>query len=246
MTPALIEELWWSERKSVSFHRDKNTHYFYFWYTDFCRSPRFSSVFPKRLNGILHPDEFQQSIININRACRPTSSERLLIFCLFFSALIGLLIFITGIFTVWWRISSVWIPLMSVGFVLMIGFFTVAIFVSSRVYRLCDARLDKAIDIESRKHSTKSPSTKWRLDMTIYTRRYSTTLPTDIQYYVRSMIFIIPYNKPFILVTHRNRFSTDWRICKTIQCTQACIVYWTTLSHCSFINIHSINTNVTN
>ena len=144
------------------------------------------------MNGILHPDEFQQAITNINRACQPTSPEKILILILFVGAIIGLVTFITGIIVVWWRISSLWIPLMSIGFVLMMGFFTVAIFVSSRVYRLCDTRLDQAIDAESKKYSTKSPfPTKWRLDMTIYTRRYSTTLPADIQYYVRIIVFII-------------------------------------------------------
>ena len=94
---------------------------------------------------------------------------------------------------------------MSVGFVLMMAFLTVAIFVSSRVYRLCDARLDRAIDAESRKYSTRTPvPTRWRLDMTIYTRRYSTTLPTDVQYYVRIMIcmlLVLLGNDWFILVT---------------------------------------------
>lgn len=65
----------------------------------------------------------------------------------------------------------------------------IAIFVSSRIYRSCDTRLDKAVDMESMKYSMKlAVPIKWRLDMTIYTRRYSMASPTNIQYYVSNII----------------------------------------------------------
>jgi hypothetical protein len=164
--------------------------YLYICYIGFGRSPQFSLDFPKTLSGIIHPDEFQQSITNINRACGTTLREKILVFSLLLCSLIGLLIFIAGIPVIWLSIAALWIPLMTVGFVLFLSFLTIAIFVSSRVYRLCDTRLDKAVEAESKKYSTKLPvPTRWKLDMTIYTSRMSTVaLPTDIQYFVSRII----------------------------------------------------------
>jgi hypothetical protein len=165
------------------------TIYFYVYDIGFCRNPQFNSDFPKQLSGIIDPDEFQQSIDNINRACRPTLCENLLVLCLFLCSLVGLIVFIAGISVIWLSVSALWIPLMSIGFVLFMGFFITAILVSSQIYRLCDTRLDKAIDAESRKYSMKLPvPTRWRLDMTIYTRHNSDAGPTYIQYFVSNII----------------------------------------------------------
>jgi hypothetical protein len=162
----------------------------YICYVGFCRSPKFSLDFPKKLSGIINPDEFQQSVTNINRACKTTIWEKILLFSLFLCSLIGLLIFIAGVSVIFLSIAALWIPLMTIGFALFLTFLTIAIFVSSRVYRLCDTRLDKAVEAESKKYSKRSPiPTKWRLDMTIYTRRFSiAATPTDIQYFVSRII----------------------------------------------------------
>jgi len=166
-----------------------STIYFYVYYIGFFRNPQFNSDFPEQLSGIIHPDEFQQSIGNINRACRPTLCEKILILFLFLCSLVGLLVFIVGIPVIWLSISALWIPLMSIGFVLFMGFFIAAILVSSQISRLCDTRLDKAIDAESKRYSLKLPvPTKWRLDMTIYARHDSEAEPTDIQYFVSYII----------------------------------------------------------
>jgi hypothetical protein len=163
---------------------------------DFFRSPQFSLDFPKKLDGIIDPDEFQQSIKNINHACQPTLYEKILICSLFLCSSIGLLTFIAGISVVWLGLSTLWIPLMSIGFAMFMIFFTIAIFVSSQIYRSCDTRLDKAVDMESMKYSIKQPvPNRWRLDMTIYSRRYSSASPTNIQYFVSNIISTSILNK---------------------------------------------------
>jgi len=74
---------------------------------------------------------------------------------------------------------------MSVGLGFLLGFLIIAVFVSSQISRICDTRLDRAIESETKKYATNLPvPIRWRLDLTIYTRRLSTASPTDIQYYV--------------------------------------------------------------
>ncbi len=163
---------------------------FVFVFIDFGHSLQFDSHYPNKLTGIIPPDEFEESIANINRAIRPTLYEKILIFSLFLCSLIGLLIFIAGISVIWLSISALWIPLMSIGFVVFMVFFTIVMFVSSWIYRSCDTRADRAVKAESMKYSMKRPvPTRWRLDMTIYARRSNTASPTDIQHFVSNTIF---------------------------------------------------------
>ncbi len=87
-------------QKTITIQETKGEFYFFnfisnvkfvfcFCFIVCCRSSQFSSDFPEELIGIIRPDEFQNSINNINRARQKTLCEIILSCALSLSLLLG-------------------------------------------------------------------------------------------------------------------------------------------------------------
>jgi hypothetical protein len=129
---------------------------------------QFHFDFPNELIGIIRPDDFQQSIDNMNRARRLTLSEKRLKFSLYLNIVVGLILFLVGLVTIATLISALWISLLSVGIVMYLSSCCILILLFIRMNRSSEARLKNAVDEESMKYSTKlSVPNVWRLDKVV-------------------------------------------------------------------------------
>jgi hypothetical protein len=147
---------------------------------------QFHFDFPNELIGIIRPDEFQQSIDNMNRARRLTLSEKILSFSLCLCIVVGSILFTTGLGTIATFIPALWIPILSVGSVMSLSF-CISIPVMTRINRSREARLQNAVDLESMKYSTKLPvPTVWRLDKVVTPSDNSDSI--DVTYFVSNII----------------------------------------------------------
>jgi len=160
-----------------------------------CRSSQFSSDFPEELIGIIRPDEFQNSINNINRARQRTLCEIIFSCTLILSLTLATTLVTTGLSIVWLPNRTIWIVLLSVGTAIIIVFI-----IQLCTIRICHWRTDSrvprmtlAIDAESMKYSTQLPvPIKWRLQSTTHTREDSDG--DTIDYSVHSVSNIILTN----------------------------------------------------
>ena len=154
-----------------------------------CKFREFNSDFPEELAGIMHPDEFQQSIANINDARYMTLNEKMVFFALFSCLVIGIIILIVGISLVWLRSSTERIVLISVGTVILTVVSVVCVSALIAVSRLVETRMKEATATESIKYSTRRPMPiRWRLDTHHYTVEYGGNRHHYAQYAVSTVI----------------------------------------------------------
>jgi len=122
------------------------------------------------LTRIIHPQEFYQSIDNINYARRRTFGEKIVYSILGLCFLLGLIIFIVGLALIAVPTKAVWIALIAGGGGISIVSLCIGVFVIFWINRLRTFRLNEAINAESMKYSTKLPiPTNWRLNVHTYT-----------------------------------------------------------------------------
>lgn len=129
-----------------------------------CCKSEFDSTYPVQLNGIISPDEFQQSINNINQSI---SSAISLIIC----ALIFILFVVGGVILcivggqVVKSSSSGAIPTLVAGGLALIGFgLLLGCFVCFIIPIRRTSRIQQAVVLESSKYSSRSPTPcTWRL-----------------------------------------------------------------------------------
>ncbi|CAF1240337.1 unnamed protein product [Rotaria sordida] len=128
-----------------------------------CLKSEFNSTYPVHLNGIIRPDEFQQSIENINRIISSRKSRIIVGLIAILSLSSGMVLFILGGVT---RIEShlAGFPIL-VGIGLGIfGFGMLVLSIGCCVVQLqTTTRLQQAVANESMKYSTRSPPCSWRL-----------------------------------------------------------------------------------
>ena len=140
----------------------------------------FESAYPIHLSGIISPDEFQQSINNINEAI--SSRKSLIIFGIFASIfLFGgfVLFFIGGISSVTDHTSGFPLPVaVGIGLFIfgMLGCICGCVFLHEHF----NGRMQKAIAHESMKYSARLPiPCSWRLDArTTWVPRYGSNATT--------------------------------------------------------------------
>jgi len=122
------------------------------------------------LTGILHPQEFDQSIDNINQAWKRTFVEKIIYSIFWLSFLLGFIIFIVGIALTTVATKAVWIALIATGTGLHIVTYCIIFFVIAWINGLRRRRLTEAINAKSMKYSTQRQiPTKWRLNVYTYT-----------------------------------------------------------------------------
>lgn len=155
----------------------------------------FDSTYPIHLNGIITPDEFQQSIANINLAV--SSRKPLLIFGAFIGIFLigGFILFIVGGFTATTSFTS------SFPIPVAVGFSSFALGVLGCacgcfiIHVNYSRRMQQAIANESIKYSKRSPTPcSWRLGArTTRTSRFNDE-DTTTTYHVSTLVFMIQFN----------------------------------------------------
>ncbi|CAF1429629.1 unnamed protein product [Adineta steineri] len=149
-----------------------------------CRSTQFNSDFPPQLTGIIDPNEFFQSIDNINQARKWTLCEKIARFVTTFSVLIGPILLGVGLGLISLKKPAVYIPIICVGAIASLASVFMLIYVSIFVSKIRLKRLHNAVHDESVRYSTKLPTpTKWRIN-SYTTQNYSGSdgLSTIIHY----------------------------------------------------------------
>ncbi len=115
--------------------------------------------------GIIHPDEFQQSIANINRARRATLCQKISILIMLLCLSVGVILIIVGASLMKSLTPTVGNVLLCTGIGIMSSsaFMLIFLMVLKR-RRVGPLQLRDAINFESMKYSTKLPvPTKWQL-----------------------------------------------------------------------------------
>jgi arginine exporter protein ArgO len=125
---------------------------------DCCNDRQFNSDYPYELTGAINPDEFQQSINNINDARRKTPYEKIVLVGVLLCHIIGIALIVVGTCLIALRSSNIpFIVLVSVGGVAFIGTLCIWICISIFVTRSVVNRMKDAIAAESMRYSTRLP-----------------------------------------------------------------------------------------
>ena len=128
----------------------------------------FDSAYPVHLNGIIHPDEFEESINNINRVInlKNTSVRHWMTFYSLFLAA-SIVFMIVGIVLVI-KSNVAYIALASIGFGLFCSMPFVLMYPATKINKYRKEQLPEAIAKESMKYSSRLPiPCNWRLDFSI-------------------------------------------------------------------------------
>ncbi|CAF1539294.1 unnamed protein product [Rotaria sordida] len=128
-----------------------------------CLKSEFNSTYPVHLNGIIRPDEFQQSIENINRIISSRKSQIIVGLIAILSLSGGMVLFIVGGVTRRKSRSTGFPILVGIGLGIF-GFGMLVLTIGFCIVQLrATARLRQAVANESMKYSTRSPPCSWRL-----------------------------------------------------------------------------------
>lgn len=116
-------------------------------------SSRFSSNFPLELWGIINPNDFAQTVKNINDSIRKTVLEKILLFLALFPVIIGIILLLLLSATI--INKKAFIPVIVIGFVLVVLGSIVLMFVMIRNGKIAKRRVSAVLANESRKYSAK-------------------------------------------------------------------------------------------
>ncbi|CAF1152459.1 unnamed protein product [Adineta steineri] len=128
-----------------------------------CLNGEFDSTYPIYLNGIIRPDEFQQSIANINRSFS-SSNKYFIRCCIFFVVTIMIAPLCFALMRTKEENSGRYFALLIIGIVASLTEF-VCIFIGSfYVFKKRVIQMRQAIEEESAKYSSRSIPCNWKYD----------------------------------------------------------------------------------
>ncbi|CAF4319547.1 unnamed protein product [Rotaria sp. Silwood2] len=128
-----------------------------------CLKSEFNSTYPAHLNGIIRPDEFQQSIENINKQISSRKPMIIIGLIAILCLVSGMILFIIGGITRVASYSTGFPITVGIGFGLF-GFGMLILSIGCCIIQSkMTARMHQAVANESMKYSTRSPPCSWRL-----------------------------------------------------------------------------------
>jgi hypothetical protein len=142
------------------------------------------------LTGIIHPQEFYQSIDNINQAWKRTFGEKIIYSIYWLCVSLGFIILIVGLALIALPTKAAWIALFATGLGIIIATSCIGAFVITWINLLRKRRVTEVINAESMKYSTQRRiPTKWRLNVYTYTTPGVNSRPhTHVVYSVSNII----------------------------------------------------------
>ncbi|CAF0952199.1 unnamed protein product [Adineta ricciae] len=150
-----------------------------------CRSTQFNSDFPPALAGIIRPNEFFQSINNINYARKRTFIEKIITFLFIMVHRLGAALLIAGIILTSKAILPAGIALLASGGAITVVFLCISLCVFKCMSMARIRRVKRAVDAESVKYVSRQPvPTKWQLGSYNYVDNSGDTSSVYTVYYI--------------------------------------------------------------